>query len=237
MLGQGVDLGGREPQGLGHDAHRRAGAHGVDVGHHSHVLVSESLVDVLYHLVPARRTEVHVDVGHLAAVGIEKPLEQQIVADRLRRRYVQRVADDGVAGRPAAAARHPFGACPPDDVVHHQEIMGESHLLDHAELLLQKLHRPRGHGLVAPGDAPEAALGQERVGRLAGGQRRPGGSGRCRGRGLRCSAGRWPTWRRAATSPGRRPPSRPALPAPSQPVSRSTLYATYVALQYSCIRP
>ena len=83
VLGEGVDLGGGESQGLGHDPDRRAGAHGVDVGHHSHVFVSESLVDVFDHLVPARGTEVHVDVGHLAAVGVEEPLEQQVVADRL----------------------------------------------------------------------------------------------------------------------------------------------------------
>ena len=129
--------------------------------------VSESLVDVVYHLVPARGTEVHVDVGHLAAVGIEEPLEQQVVADRLAGGDVERVAHDGVAGAAPAAARDAPGARPPDDVVHHQEIMGESHLLDHAELLLEKLHRSGRHRLVAAGDAPEAALGQERVGGLA----------------------------------------------------------------------
>ncbi len=61
----------------------------------------------------------------------------------------------------------PSATRPPDDVVHHQEIMGESHLLDHAELLLEQLHGSGRHRLVEAGDAPEAALGQKRVGRLA----------------------------------------------------------------------
>ena len=112
VLGEGVDLGGGVSQGLGHDPDRRAGAHGVDVGHDSHVFVSESLVDVLDHLVPARGTEVHVDVGHLAAVGIEEPLEQQVVADRLAGGDIQRVADDGVAGAAPPASTRRRGRAP-----------------------------------------------------------------------------------------------------------------------------
>jgi len=50
---------------------------------------SESLVDVLDHFVPARGTEVHVDVGHLPAVGIEEALEQQVVANRLAGRDIE----------------------------------------------------------------------------------------------------------------------------------------------------
>ncbi len=70
---------------------------------------SESLVDVLDHLVPARGTEVHVDVGHLAAVGVEEALEQQVVADGLAARDIQRVADDGVARpTPAPSRRRPL---------------------------------------------------------------------------------------------------------------------------------
>jgi hypothetical protein len=167
VLGEGVDLGGRETQGLGHDPDRRAGAHGVDVGHHSHVFRAESLVDVF--ITSSRREE----QKSMSMSGILRRLGLRNRSNsRLWRigplAVISSATHDGIASGPPAAARDAFGARPPDDVVHHQEIMAESHLLDHAELFFEKLHRAGWYRLVAAGDAPEAALREERIGGLTG---------------------------------------------------------------------
>ena len=67
-------------------AHRAAGRHRVDGRDHRDVLVTEALVDEVDDLVAAGRVEVDVDVGHLTALGVEEPLEEQVVARPGRRR-------------------------------------------------------------------------------------------------------------------------------------------------------
>ena len=74
-----VHLVDRQVERAGDGAHGAAGGHRVDGGDHRDMLVAEALVDVLDHLVAAARVEVHVDVGHLAPLGVEEPLEEQIV--------------------------------------------------------------------------------------------------------------------------------------------------------------
>jgi hypothetical protein len=76
VLGQGIDLGGSEPQRFGHDAHRRARAHGIDVGNDGDVLFTEGLVDVVDDFISAGRAEVDVDVRHLSPIGIEEAFKE-----------------------------------------------------------------------------------------------------------------------------------------------------------------
>ena len=168
VLGEGVDLGGSEAHRLGRDAHGHAWRHGVDVGHHGHVLVTEGVVDVVDDLVAAGAAEVHVDVGHLPTVGVEEAFEEQVVTDGLRGGDVEHVTHQGVAGRAAAAAGDASRPGPAHDVVHHQEVVGESHLLDHGELVVEEFQRSGRHRPVEALHPPEAALGQQRVGGLTG---------------------------------------------------------------------
>ncbi len=64
---------------------------------------------VAHHLTAAPVVEVDIDVGHRGALGVEEPLEQQTVWNRVDVGDAQRVGDQRAGGR-AAAGTHP---CPP----------------------------------------------------------------------------------------------------------------------------
>ena len=104
--------------------------HGVDGGHHGHLVVAEALVDEVDDLVAARGVEVDVDVGHLAPGGVEEALEEQVVRDGVGVGDAQHVADDAVAGRAAARVEDAARAGELDDVVHGEEVLREAELLD-----------------------------------------------------------------------------------------------------------
>ena len=133
--------------------------------------MTEALVDVLDDLVAARRAEVDVDVGHLAARRVEEALEEQLVRDGVGVADAQHVADDAVAGRAAARVVDAAAAGELDDVVHGEEVLGEAELLDDLELALEARRDLGGERPVALRGALEAALAEQRVGGLAGRQR------------------------------------------------------------------
>ena len=166
-----VRLVGGEAEGAADDAHRRGRAHGVDGGDHGDLVVAEALVDVLDDLVAARRAEVDVDVGHLAARGVEEALEEQVVLDGVGVGDAQHVADDAVAGGAAAGVVDAAAAGELDDVVDGEEVLGEAELFDDAQLALEARGDLGGERPVALLGAGEAALPEQREGGLAGRQR------------------------------------------------------------------
>ena len=62
------------------------------------------LGDVADHLAAPALVEVHVDVGHRDALGVEEPLEDQLVLDRVEVGDAQDVGDERARRRPAAGA-------------------------------------------------------------------------------------------------------------------------------------
>ncbi len=161
LFGVGLECGGARDQ-LGDAVAHAIGLaqHAGDVAHHvarRHAAVGDDLADVvatiaLRHVfddaVATFHAEVDVEVRHRHALGIEKALEQQVVGQRVE------VGDAGGirhqragAGTAAGADRHAVALAPGDEVRHHQEVAGEAHLLDDAQLVIQSLpillQRPR----------------------------------------------------------------------------------------------
>ena len=103
------------------------------------------------HLAPPAFVEVHVDVGHLLAAGIEEALEQQVVADRVEVDDPQAVGDEA-SGRRAPARPDPdaVGAGVADQVPHDEEIRRETHRADHPELELHPLDDGSGERGAVP---------------------------------------------------------------------------------------
>ena len=143
------------------------------------------------HVAAPALVEVQVDVGHRDALGVEEPLEQQPVLDRVELGDAQRVGDhrrrppSRGRGRPGCrcsrACRHEVG----DD----EEVAREAHLDDDAELVLRLLARGR------PGTPPGSGAASPRSTSLrqpATPRSRPSGTGN---RGIRL---RWRERRRAA---------------------------------------
>ena len=144
------------------------------------------------HALAAAHREVHVDVGHRHALGVEEPLEHQVVAQRVDIGDPQAVGDDR-AGRRAAAGtdRDPRVLGVLDEVPDDQEVGVEAHPVDHAQLVVGALARGRGNRVAVAGAQPgvdqRAQVGALRRSRRASGS---AGSAGGRARSRRCSARR-----------------------------------------------
>src|SRR4029079_18456768 len=82
----------------------------------------------------ARKLEIYV--GPLAALFREKPLEQQLHADRIDGGDAERIADGAVGGRPAALPQNLLPPAEVDEIPDDQKVAGEIELLDQIELAL-----------------------------------------------------------------------------------------------------
>ena len=124
---------------------------------HRDAVLAVLVGDVLDDLAAATLVEVDVEVGHRDAVGVEEPLEQQAVDQRVQVGDPHRVGDDRArTGATPGADADAVVLGPVDEVGDHQEVAAEAHLGDDVELELGTLA-----GLV--GDAagvadPQAAL-------------------------------------------------------------------------------
>ncbi len=103
-----------------------------------HALAPVLLGHVRDHALAAVHGEVDVDVGHRLAPGVQEPLEEQVVAQRVEVGDAQRIGHDR-AGRRAAARPHrdPVGLREAHEVPDDQEVVGEAHLADRLELELE----------------------------------------------------------------------------------------------------
>ncbi len=94
--------------------------------------------DVLQHLVAAVHAEVHVDVRHADALGVQEPLEQQVVGNGVKVRYSETVSHEAACGGAAARAHGDalfLGIA--DEVPDDQKIAGKAHLAEHLDLEFQ----------------------------------------------------------------------------------------------------
>ena len=118
------------------------------------------LGDVADHLVAPRHAEVDVDVGHRDPLGVQEALEDDVVLDRIDAGDAEAVGDQA-AGRGAAARADRDAVAPRvvDEVGDDQEVAGEAHRVDHAELVLACASRTRraSAGSARPARGPRRA--------------------------------------------------------------------------------
>ena len=90
--------------------------------------------------------EVHVDVRHRDAVGIQEALEEQVVGDGVDVGDPQAVGDDAPGGGTSAGADDDAHlACGGDEVLHDEEVAGKAHVADGLQLEAQALLDFRRH--------------------------------------------------------------------------------------------
>ena len=132
------------------------GGEGDDLGD---VVPAVALGRVPDHLAAVARVEVHVDVGHLLAARVEEPLEQQPVADGIDVDDAQAVRDAAAAGR-AASGPDPNAlvARVADEVPDDEEVRGEAHLRNDAQLVVETFRDRGRHRLAVP--PPGALVGE-----------------------------------------------------------------------------
>ncbi|QYU67449.1 DUF3857 and transglutaminase domain-containing protein [Leptolyngbya sp. 15MV] len=141
------------PIGQAHDAadipHRRLGlklAEGDDLRDAVGAVFLHHVAD---HLVAAVLAEIDVEIRHGDAFGVQEAFEEKAEAQRVEIGDQQRPGRDG-AGAGAAAGADGDGVAlrPLDEVRDDEEVAGEAHALDHAELVGKTfaIDAPRGFG-------------------------------------------------------------------------------------------
>ncbi len=124
-----------EAERLPHFARRAPAAIGDHVGRHAGAVLAVALVDVLNDALAAIAAgQIEIDVRPLAAFFREKPLEEQVHADRIDRRDAEAVADGAVGRRPAPLHQDVLLAAVIHDIPDDEEVAGELELLDEIEL-------------------------------------------------------------------------------------------------------
>ncbi len=135
------------PAHISDDALGRHGSEGDDLGHVLLPVFGDHIVD---DLTAALEAEVHVNIGHGHALGVQEPLEQQLVADGIELRDPQAVRDQRTGGGAAPRADHdPMSPRIVDEVPDDQEILHISHLLYNAQLIVKPLPELIRHRIVA----------------------------------------------------------------------------------------
>ena len=125
------------PGGVPHGRPRLDGGEG---DHLCHPVAAVLLGGVAHHVGSVALVEVHVDVGHLLAPRVQEALEQEVVADGIEVHDPQAVGHAATRRR-ASARTHPDPrlTSEADEVPHDEEVGGESHVADDAELVVQPL--------------------------------------------------------------------------------------------------
>jgi hypothetical protein len=86
----------------------------------------------------SRHAEVDIDIGHRHTLGIEKPLEEQRVLQRIDVGDLHHICDErACSGAATRADRNIVLARVANEVPHNEEVARELHLLDTFEFALQ----------------------------------------------------------------------------------------------------
>ena len=104
------------------------------------VVLAVDLADVLQDVLEVLVVEVHVDIGHLGALGREETLKHQAVLERVEVGDVHRVGDDGARSRASARADADAVVLGPLHVIlHDQEVVGKALVADDLVLVLEAI--------------------------------------------------------------------------------------------------
>ena len=121
-----------------HVPHNRLGSHGAKSDDLGYRLPTVGLRDVFDHFITPFHTEVDVKVRHRDPLGVEKALEEQVIRNRVQVGNTQRIRDQGARARSTSRTHRDILLFGPSDEVHdHQEVAGESHLVNRIELKVE----------------------------------------------------------------------------------------------------
>jgi len=151
LLGDLVDLLERHVEHAPDVAHDELGAEGAEGDDLRDAVLAVLLAHVLDDLVAAGVGEIDVQVRHGLAVRVQEALEQELVLDRVGVRDPKRVGDERArAGAAAGPDGNADGARVLDEVPDDEEVAGEAHAADHAELVVQPLRVFWARGAAQP---------------------------------------------------------------------------------------
>ena len=123
----------------------------------AHVVVPIFLDDVVDHLSATVHAEIHIDIGHADPLGIQKPLEEEVIVEGIDVRDAQGISHEA-AGRRSSTGPHGDATGPGklNDVPDDQEIARVPHGGDDQQFFPQPL--PVGFGRLTAGDVPQTVI-------------------------------------------------------------------------------
>ena len=128
-------------QGNGHHppdiAHRAASGHGAEGDDLRHTIGTVFLIAILHHFRAAVVLEIQVDIRHRDAIRVEEAFKQQGVAERLHGGDIQRESHQRAVARTAHVVPDVFLTREAAQIPHDQEVFRKTHLIDHAELIVE----------------------------------------------------------------------------------------------------
>ena len=89
------------------------------------------------HPLAALHAEIDVEIRHGHPLRIQQALEEEVVAQRVQIRDAEAVGHQRCGAGAPAAHRHGVLPRPVDELLHDQKVAGETHLDDHAQLVIQ----------------------------------------------------------------------------------------------------
>ncbi len=166
QLGDLVDNAVRNLEHAAGVAHGRACSHCRERDDLCDAVAAVFLRDVVDDALAARNGEVDVHVRHRLPARVQKPLEEELIADRVEISDLQRVGDKRSGGAAATRADADSVALRErNEVPDDQEVVREAHLLDRLQLVLEALLQFRGDLVVTLRETPLTLLDEivERV--------------------------------------------------------------------------
>ena len=159
-LGELVAAAVGDLQDAAHVANHAFGAERAEGDDLGHAIAAILVFDVLDDLAAAGLAEIDVEVGGGDALGVEKTLKDQFVAQRIDRGDAEGIGHDAAAARAAAGAdRDILLARVVHEIPDDQEVVHEAGFLDHAHLVIEAVHDlclGVGGGVGRIGDVVEA---------------------------------------------------------------------------------
>ena len=140
-LCDGVRLGKREVHDTAHVANGGSGCHGAEGDDLRDVILAVFLPDIVDDLAPSRIAEVHIDIRHGHAGGVQEAFEIEAIFHGVNFGNMQAVSHHRACCAAASGAdRDPGGFCKAHEIPHDEEVVRKAHFLDHVDLIFQLLH-------------------------------------------------------------------------------------------------
>ncbi|OQA06029.1 MAG: hypothetical protein BWY66_02086 [bacterium ADurb.Bin374] len=137
-----VDLGKRHLEHPADASYRLLREHLVERDDLGNLVAAIFLDDEIDDALASFVRKVDVDIGHADAVGVQEPLEQQGIPDRVEIRYPKQVCHDRAGSR--AAPRTDGNAHVPrlfDEIPDDEEVVAEAHPANDAQLVIETFCR------------------------------------------------------------------------------------------------
>ena len=108
------------------------------------------MAHILDHLAPALHAEIHIDIRRADALGVQEPLKNEPVAERVDIRDSQHIRDEGACRRASAGTNGNAAFLRvADEIPHDEKIADESCFFYHREFVIEALVQ-FGVGVHAP---------------------------------------------------------------------------------------